>query len=283
MCACWLSWQESYAGFETERYRLMIRFRRVRQISLLGLCLVLAACLSSHPRPAPDSTPKVASVATIQLPHVAVPTLTPVMSGGFSPSPVSPSAITMVPGPTLSSQPDSSKCQQPPDDYTRVKLNGQTINARTLWMLQRATTLYSGRGSPLNVIQGSYTSELAASFGTHAGGGAVDISVRIALTSSVVLSATEQLDLVRALRAAGFAAWLRLPTDLKPPVALHIHAIAIGDKELSEAARQQLDGPEGYFRGDDGIPPPQGGPHQDRFGGPIICDWMRRFGFTDLR
>ncbi len=150
-------------------------------------------------------------------------------------------------------------------------------------MLKRAAALYHGRGGPLNVIQGSYTDALAASFGTHAGGGAVDISVRVALTSSVVLSETEQLDLVRALREAGFAAWLRLPTDLNPPVTLHIHAIAISDTELSEAARRQLDGPEGYFRGGDGIPPEQGGPHPDRYGGPIICGWMTWLGFANLR
>ena len=150
-------------------------------------------------------------------------------------------------------------------------------------MLKRAATLYQGRGSPLNVIQGSYTNALAASFGTHAGGGAVDISVRVALTSSLVLSETEQLDLVRALREVGFAAWLRLPADLKPPVTLHIHAIGIGDAELSEAARQQMDGPDGYFRGEDGVPPAQGGPHPDRYGGPIICGWMTRLGFSDLR
>jgi len=150
-------------------------------------------------------------------------------------------------------------------------------------MLKRAATSYHGRGSPLNVIQGSYTDAVAASFGTHAGGGAVDISVRVALTSSVILSETEQLDLVRALREAGFAAWLRLPTDLNPPTSLHIHAIAIGDAELSEAARRQLAGPEGYFRGDDGIPPAWGGPHPDRYGGPIVCGWMTRLGFADLR
>ena len=174
-------------------------------------------------------------------------------------------------------------CQPPPDDYSRVKVNGHPINARTLWMLKRAATLYHGRGSPLNVIQGSYTADLAASFGTHAGGGAVDISVRVALTSSLVSTESEQRDLVQALREAGFAAWLRLATDLNPPVTLHIHAIAIGDEELSEAARRQLDGPEGYFRGYDGVPPAQGGPHRDRYGGPIICGWMTRLGFADLR
>jgi hypothetical protein len=198
-------------------------------------------------------------------------------------APVLPSPATTAPAPTSTSEPDSPPCQRPPDDYTRVKVNSQMINARTLWMLKRAAVLYHGRGSPLNVIQGSYTAVLAASFGTHAGGGAVDISVRVSLTSSGVLSETEQLALVRALREAGFAAWLRLPTDLNPPVALHIHAIAIGDVELSAAARQQLDGPEGYFQGGDGIPPAQGGSHPDRYNGPIVCDWMIRLGYSDLQ
>jgi hypothetical protein len=195
----------------------------------------------------------------------------------------SPTPITAVPSPTSTSEPDWPLCQQPPDDYSHVKVNGHTINARTLWMLRRAAALYHGRGSPLSVVQGSYTDALAASFGTHAGGGAVDISVRVTLTSSAILSETEQLDLVQALREAGFAAWLRLPTDLNPPVTLHIHAIAIGDAELSEAARRQIDGPEGYFRGGDGIPPAQGGSHPDRYGGPIVCGWMTQLGFVDLR
>ena len=197
--------------------------------------------------------------------------------------PVLSSLITAVPSSTSTRAPDSPLCQRPPADYTRLKVNDQLINVRTLWMLKRAAVLYHGRGSPLNVIQGSYTDALAASFGTHAGGGAVDISVRVSLTSSVVLSETEQLALVHALREAGFAAWLRLPTDINLPVSLHIHAIAIGDAELSEAARRQIDGPAGYFRGSDGIPPAHGGPHPDRYGGPIVCDWMRQLGFTDLR
>jgi hypothetical protein len=197
--------------------------------------------------------------------------------------PVLPSLITAVPSSTSTSEPDSPLCQQPPADYTHVKVNGHLINARTLWMLKRAAVLYAGRGSPLNVMQGSYTVALAASFGTHAGGEAVDISVRVSLTSSGVLSETEQLALVRALRDAGFAAWLRLPTDLNLPVALHIHAVAIGDVELSETARRQIDGPEGYLRGGDGIPPAQGSLQPDRYGGPIVCGWMRQLGFTDMR
>jgi len=39
----------------------------------------------------------------------------------------------------------------------------------------------------------------------------------------------------------------------------HIHAIAIGDQELSAAANEQLVGESGYFRGYDGLPVPTGG------------------------
>lgn len=255
----------------------------VRRFTLLSLCVLLAACLSSRPLSSPS--PLATSTLAMKTPLSQVVTSTPVLitkSRPTLPYP-SPSPIAATPSPTPTSAPDSPWCQQPPDDYTRIKVNGRTINARTLWMLKRAAALHQGRGSPLNVIQGSYTDAVAASFGTHAGGGAVDISVRIALTSTMILSETEQLALVRALREAGFAAWLRLPADLNPPVTLHIHAIAIGDAELSEAARRQLDGPAGYFRGSDGIPPAWGGPHLDRYGGPVMCNWMTQLGFADLR
>ncbi len=254
-----------------------------KRFGLFSLGLLLTACLTTHPTSSPPPTMTGVTVAATRLPQVARSTLTRVVANTPTLSDFTPTPVAMAPSPTSPSERDASWCQQPPDDYTRVKVNGQTINARTLWMLKRAATFYHGRGSPLNVLQGSYTDKLAASFGTHAGGGAVDISVRAALTSSALLSETEQLDLVQALRQAGFAAWLRLPADLNPPTTLHIHAIAIGDTELSEAARRQLDGPEGYFRGGDGIPPTQGGPHPDRYGGPIVCSWMTRLGFTDLR
>jgi hypothetical protein len=78
------------------------------------------------------------------------------------------------------------------------------------------------------------------------------------------ISNEEAAELVHVLRLAGFAAWLRMPNDLNPPTTLHIHAVAVGDRELSTAARRQLDGPEGYFRGLDGIPPEFGGTRVDR-------------------
>jgi hypothetical protein len=189
--------------------------------------------------------------------------------------------FTPAPAPTLDATPQQA-CQKPPDDYRRVTIRKQTINARTLWMLQLAQALYQGRGDPLNVVQGSYTDTVAASFATHAGGGAVDISVRVKNQPDTLLDANEIADLANALRQAGFAAWARLPGDLSPATATHIHAIAIGDRDLSEAARRQLDGSAGYFRGLNGIPPENGGTQPDRYGGPIVCEWMKDLGFHVL-
>ncbi len=134
----------------------------------------------------------------------------------------------------------------------------------------------------LRVVQGSYSPGLAESFGTHDGGGAGDISIRNPVNPTEVLW-DEAPKMVAALRQAGFAAWYRAPGSLGPGSGAHIHAIAIGAPELSEAARRQLDGPEGYFRGLDGIPPQYGGPHPDPHGGPVLCAWMLEMGYRDLR
>ena len=60
--------------------------------------------------------------------------------------------------------------------------------------------------------------------------------------------------LLFALRTAGFAAWLREYGELYDGSPIHIHAIAIGDAELSSAAQLQLTGEAGYFRGYSGLP-----------------------------
>jgi hypothetical protein len=172
-------------------------------------------------------------------------------------------------------------CLQPPDDYRRVVVNGESLNARTLWMLERAAALYQGPGDLLRVTQGSYTQEEASSFGTHAGGGAVDISIRHPENPAQILW-DETDEMVHALRRVGFAAWYRAPGDLGPGSPAHIHAIAIGDRELSPAAERQLDGPEGYLRGMNGIPPEYGGPDPDPWGGPLICPWMLELEYQNL-
>ena len=166
--------------------------------------------------------------------------------------------VTVVPSPTETMPPTSTPepfgCQKPPEDYTRVEVNGSTLNQRTLSMLAHARELYSGELEITDhaITQGSYTDEVSASFGTHQGGGAVDLSVLRRGTYTVLWDDIEPL--IHALRVAGFAAWLREYGELYPNSPIHIHAIAIGDRELSPAAMEQLTGPAGYFRGYNGLP-----------------------------
>jgi hypothetical protein len=142
------------------------------------------------------------------------------------------------------------------------------LNARTLAMLETAREMYAGPGNLLAVTQGSYRDVLALSFGTHAGGGAVDISIRHPQDWTLLDGEAEAM--VQALRAAGFAAWYRRAGDLGTGSAAHLHAVAIGDRELSEAAQEQV---RSYFAGMDGLIAPWG-PNPDRHGGPVVCAWM---------
>jgi hypothetical protein len=164
--------------------------------------------------------------------------------------------------------------------------SGVQLNARTLAMLDHAQALYSAQGGGIDfrlaITQGSYTGgALAASFGTHDGGGAVDLSVRSRVDWSVMAGEIEPM--IRALRVSGFAAWLRDTGELYPDSPIHIHAIAVADRELSQAAREQIDGTFGYLRGFDGLPQPNGVPRLDRYGGPVMCRWMVEEGFNDMR
>lgn len=173
---------------------------------------------------------------------------------------------------------------EPPRDYTLIQINGHLLNERTFWMLKRAADLYGGELeiTGWSITQGSYHDNGPASFGTHLGGGAVDLSVYRKNTYNVLWD--EIPPLLLALRTSGFAAWLREPDELYDGSPIHIHAIAIGDRDLSPQARAQLDGPAGYFRGFSGLPFPAGGqPSPDRYGGPILCRWMEDLGYSDLR
>ena len=217
-----------------------------------------------------------------------------------TPVPPSPSATqtlvppmltaTVVPSPTPSGRmtptctPEPIGCQKPPDDYTRVEVNGWTINQRTLAMLTHAQELYGGELEIIGhaITQGSYHDNGSASFGTHLGGGAVDLSVLRRGTYDVLWNDVGPL--IHALRVAGFAAWLREYGELYTDSPIHIHAIAIGDRELSPAAEEQLTGTAGYFRGSSGLPVDMyGPPAADRYGGPVLCQWMIELGYQDLR
>jgi len=151
-------------------------------------------------------------------------------------------------------------------------------------MLAHAQELYGGELEITGhaITQGSYSNAVAASFGTHSGGGAVDISVVREGTYTVLWDDVDPV--LRALRLAGFAAWLREYGELHPDSPIHIHAIAIGDRELSAPAQDQLTGPAGYFRGYSGLPFAEGElPTPDRYGGPVLCQWMIELGYRDLR
>ncbi|MCI0555958.1 MAG: hypothetical protein L0287_33870 [Anaerolineae bacterium] len=233
--------------------------------TLLALTM-LAGCLGLVQQ---TSTP-IPSLPRTQTPFP--PTLTPTPT--LTPSPTN----------TIASTPEPYGCLKPPDDYTRVEVNGWTLNQRTMAMLAHAQQLYGGELEITGhaITQGSYHDNGAASFGTHLGGGAVDLSV---LRHGAYIVLWDDIEpLIRALRAAGFAAWLREYGELNTDSPIHIHAIAIGDRELSPAAEEQLTGEAGYFRGYSGLPVAMyGTPTSDRYGGPIVCQWMIDLGYRDLR
>lgn len=231
---------------------------------------LLAGCLPLTPQATPTASATLTPSATAtQTPLPPTATQTP--------------TFTPIPPPTATPEPFG--CQKPPDDYTRLEVNnGWTLNRRTLAMLAHAQELYGGEIELTGyaITQGSYHDNGSYSFGTHLGGGAVDLSVMRQGTYTVLWDDVDPV--LRALRAAGFAAWLREYGEVYQDSAIHIHAIAIGDRELSAEAEKQLTGPAGYFRGFSGLPFPEGGtPTLDRYGGPILCQWMIDLGYQDLR
>ena len=250
----------------------LINFSQIITLVLCVLIPILTGCTPiSDPSPFNTSSstlPNVPSVTqTIHLPS-STPQNTPLPS---------PSAtLQLTPSPA-----EPVGCQEPSGNYERLTINGHQLNQRTYEMLLYASERYGGvidiTGDA--ITQGSYTNAVEASFGTHSGGGAVDLSVMAPGTYQVL---EEDIDsLLRSLRLAGFAAWLRDFNELFPGSPIHIHAIAIGDRELSMAAREQLAGPHGYFWGYNGLPVESGLPMRDPHGGPLICEWMIRLGYPN--
>lgn len=112
---------------------------------------------------------------------------------------------------------------------------GKRLNARTIRMLLAAERLLS---ATFHITQGSYSTSVAASGGTHAGGGVMDTDN----------AGRPWLTAQNALRRVGFAAWWRHPWQ--GPWGNHIHSVALGDPTASPAAKNQM---AAYRRGGDGL------------------------------
>ncbi len=125
---------------------------------------------------------------------------------------------------------------EPLHDYSHLTCQGAVLNGRTLAMLGVAERELDG-AIGVRVIKGSYLEGTQKGAHPHMGGGVADLSVRNAEPKLV-----ERY--VLALRQAGFAAWFRARED-KP----HIHAVAIGDRDLAPSAQWQV---RQYFLGRDG-------------------------------
>lgn len=136
--------------------------------------------------------------------------------------------------PAVANSPAAWDQRGPAADYRRTTFRGVRVNRRTVELVLRAERIMAGLGHPgfrFVFTQGSYSQAVSASGGTHAGGGALDIRTRGHPRARVDA-------MVRALRRAGFAAWSRgRGADSFAP---HIHALAIGDREASSAARSQI-------------------------------------------
>ena len=116
----------------------------------------------------------------------------------------------------------------------RQHFRGVTLNARTIRMLLNAERML---GAAFHITQGSYSTRVAASGSTHAGGGAMDTNGPRGWNTAVA-----------ALRRAGFAAWHRTPAQ--GPWNHHIHSIALGDSSASASAKAQM---ASFRRGGNGL------------------------------
>ncbi len=152
----------------------------------------------------------------------------------------------------------------PPHEYRRLRAgtsaNAPLVSRRTFVMLGQAEEI-AGHAGRLRVIRGGYEQDNGRGAHPPKGGGVVDL----------VIEGAEPKDLVKmvaALRRVGFAAWYR-PDRTIP----HIHAVAIGDRELGPAAQWQI---KSYFQGRDGRSRCGEDPHRRL--SVVLPHWVEKFG-----
>jgi len=137
------------------------------------------------------------------------------------------------------------------DPYARVWWRGQQFDERTKSALMWAEKHYlykrngkpKGRNrAPFRFGQGSYSSGVSASAGTHSGGGSADLMF-------AGLTMRQRRAVVRWLRRAGFAAWAREGPAWGQNND-HCHAVLLWHRNVSPQARAQC---RSYRRGRDGL------------------------------
>lgn len=116
-----------------------------------------------------------------------------------------------------------------------VKEDGEVINTRTRAMFRKAEQL---SGTNMVITQGR--GDASASAGTHRGGGTIDIRTKDAPAK---VNAR-----IAALRKVGFAAWYRDWSGNE-----HIHAVALSDSSIAEAAWSSICQPYQYWKGGEGL------------------------------
>ena len=119
------------------------------------------------------------------------------------------------------------------DRYERTTRDGRSVDR---WTAQALDAAQEKCGLTLTVTQGSWSTSVGASAGTHAGGGVVDLK-----------PTTNPTKAVKALRECGFAAWHRKPGQ--GPWPSHIHAVLINNTQAAASAKRQVVAYEGGLNG----------------------------------
>lgn len=123
-----------------------------------------------------------------------------------------------------------------------VEVNGHRLAVEDVALLGRAAVAACVPDWKRRVLQGSYSTGVEASGGTHDGGGVVDLDTG-------GLSPARALEWVAALRGAGYAAWWRTRAYGWAGVP-HIHAVRVRCADLAPAAVRQV---EAYRAGRNGL------------------------------
>lgn len=124
------------------------------------------------------------------------------------------------------------------DPYELTEFDGETVDYLTYAALEAASKEWGGS---FRMMQGSHSHDVAASGGTHGGGGVVDIAPQDGDWEGAVT----------ALRKMGFAAWVRnVPGYGYAGSGAHIHAVLMDHEKLAPQAQVQV---QSYLNNDDGL------------------------------